>query len=137
MLIDQPLNPSPCLSCEEKNKSNVDLFDVESTRLGRYCVTCSNFYPSRFSSSEPSFSFSLHLPAPPPLILCVPLFLSSSANKLCMPSQLTECCTAALSALNCCSFSLPHFTLRFSTPLHAPTLLLTLNLSLSLSHTPT
>lgn len=62
------------------------------------------FQPS--SSSHP-----LHLPAPPPPppVLSVPLFLSSSANKLCMLSPIhgvLHCCTICSKLLLALSLSL-------------------------------
>ena len=93
------------------------------------------------------YNFFLSSPPPPPilpislLLLLLPfsLFLCFSfpllINYVCH-LQLTECCTAALSVLNCCSPSLFPISLFASQSLpFTPPLFLTLNLSLySLSH---
>lgn len=93
------------------------------------------------------YNFFLSSPPPPPilsislLLLLLPfsLFLCFSfpllINYVCH-LQLTECCTAALSVLNCCSPSLFPISLFASQSLpFTPPLFLTLNLSLlTLSH---
>lgn len=79
------------------------------------------------------YNFLIFSPPPPILFISLLLLLLPFSVFLCFSFpllinyvchlQLTECCTAALSALNCCSLSLPHFTLRLSiSPLHAPSL---------------
>lgn len=93
------------------------------------------------------YNFLLLSPPPPILsislllLLLFSLFLCFSfpllINYVCH-LQLTECCTAALSALNCCSLSLFPISLFASQSFpFTPPLFLTLNLSLShplLSH---
>ncbi len=93
-------------------------------------IRCSIYYNFLlFSPPPPILSISLLL-----LLLPFSLFLCFSfpllINYVCH-LQLTECCTAALSALNCCSLSLFPISLFASQSFpFTPPLFLTLNLSL-------
>ncbi len=118
-----------CSSRQHKVKT------TESGVVTKQDIGCSIYYNFLlFSPPPPILSISLLL-----LLLPFSLFLCFSfpllINYVCH-LQLTECCTAALSALNCCSLSLP--LPLFPIPLFAsqsfpftPPLFLTLNLSLS------
>lgn len=84
------------------------------------------FHLLQLSYFQPSSSHPLHLPAPPPPpILCVPLFLFPSANKLCMPSPthgVLHCCTICSKLL-----------LSLSSPFHSSPLNLSPSRPLSFS----
>lgn len=92
-------------------------------------IRCSIYYNFLLFSPPPILSISLLLL----LLLLFSLFLCFSfpllINYVCH-LQLTECCTAALSALNCCSLSLFPISLFASQSFpFTPPLFLTLNLS--------